>query len=537
MLLWKAPWGFGNIDEAFYLTIPMRLLQGDTLVVNEWHMSQFSGILLMPFCFLYQLFFQSNEGILLAFRYLYIAVQLAVSLYIYICIREKRGAWLAVVPFMLYAPFNIMALSYNSMGIQMLSAGLATLCWKELNKRKAFVSGLFFAASVLCNPYLVSVYILYAMGVLVQSLFRRESNTAVFRKEIFFSFTGGCAVLAIPTVMMLLRSPVRDILSAIPLILSDPEHPSVSIADKLRMYAEVIRYSNYLAPATMTAFAVLLAAWVLDRCFFHRKGQDLIFLASVLLTIVYLRPFRDTYVNFVLFPVCLTGFFAFITAKDKKWGLFLVFWIPGMIYTFLLHCTSNQLFYAISSASAVATIPSILLVIHRWNEVKPRLGMQKIAQVFGIVLVLATCLSLAEMRIQHTFWDETVDQLEAPIDAGVNAGVWTTWEKADRYYLLLEDTKLIREHEGNVLYYTPDTYLYLMDSKKMAAYSAWLSISGKNHSELDRLVQYYELCPEKLPDCIYLSQGAGIAPEAVLEKLGLEAEIISGQLGYTMLIQ
>ena len=34
-LFWKCPYGYGNIDEAFYLTVPYRLAQGDALLEEE----------------------------------------------------------------------------------------------------------------------------------------------------------------------------------------------------------------------------------------------------------------------------------------------------------------------------------------------------------------------------------------------------------------------------------------------------------------------------------------------------------------------
>ena len=48
-LFWKCQFGFGNIDESFYITIPYRLFQGDALFLQEWHLSQMAGVITMPF--------------------------------------------------------------------------------------------------------------------------------------------------------------------------------------------------------------------------------------------------------------------------------------------------------------------------------------------------------------------------------------------------------------------------------------------------------------------------------------------------------
>ena len=116
-LLWKCRIGIGNFDETFYLTIPYRLLRGDALFREEWHLSQMSGVLLVPAVWLYTRLTGGTEGILLAMRLVCVAVMLASSAYLYL--RLKRFDWLgasaAALSFALYIPFSINALSYNSM--------------------------------------------------------------------------------------------------------------------------------------------------------------------------------------------------------------------------------------------------------------------------------------------------------------------------------------------------------------------------------------------------------------------------------------
>ncbi len=70
-LLWKCQYGYANIDEAFYLTIPYRMIQGDGLILHEWHLSQLSGLLLYPAVSLYLLIIGGTEGILFHFRILF----------------------------------------------------------------------------------------------------------------------------------------------------------------------------------------------------------------------------------------------------------------------------------------------------------------------------------------------------------------------------------------------------------------------------------------------------------------------------------
>ena len=54
-MLWKCRYGLGGSDEAFYLTVPHRLCLGDELFRDEWHLSQLSSFLTLPFVWLYRL--------------------------------------------------------------------------------------------------------------------------------------------------------------------------------------------------------------------------------------------------------------------------------------------------------------------------------------------------------------------------------------------------------------------------------------------------------------------------------------------------
>ena len=65
VVLWKAPFGMAIPDEALYLTIPYRLLQGDSLLLHEWHVTQLASLLLLLPLRLVLALRTSTEGVLL----------------------------------------------------------------------------------------------------------------------------------------------------------------------------------------------------------------------------------------------------------------------------------------------------------------------------------------------------------------------------------------------------------------------------------------------------------------------------------------
>ncbi len=535
---WKVTKGFGNIDESFFLTIPQRLLQGDTLLVDEWNLAQTYGILLVPLMALYKAVFPNNEGIILVFRYFYIAVQAAFSIYIYLCLRDRKWSALAVLPFMIFVPHNIMALSYNSMGVQCLTASLVTMNRSRLNGAWMFLAGLFYAASVLCCPFLILLYPIYLVVTVAGKVVKKKGQQLLcaFTPRSFWTFTAGCALLAAITLAMIFQNPIGDIIKAIPQIMNDHRHETSSLWEKLSSYSAAVLDSNSTSKAAMAAYALLLLWWALDARLFGARHRDGIFIAALLVSGLYLAGFfRDLiFINFYLFPLACSGLFAFITSGDKDWKTFGLFYLPAMLYTFLIHCGSNQEFYVISGASAVASAPAILLMCRRIAGIENKKGVM--TRVLAAALIAASCVGITVCRVRDTFWDESVDKLDHWIGRGANAGVWTTGERHQVYETLYDDTQLIRQQKGKVLYYSRDTYLYLMDDKEMAAYSAWLAIDYDYNSEWQRLLSYYQLNPEKLPDCIYLSKVINISPEQILADLGAQGEITENIYGYSIII-
>ncbi len=83
ILFKRCFYGFAHIDEALYLQIPYRLVQGDALFADEWHISQLSAFIVYPFISLFRTLNGGTEGIMLFFRIMYMAAQLAATVVIW----------------------------------------------------------------------------------------------------------------------------------------------------------------------------------------------------------------------------------------------------------------------------------------------------------------------------------------------------------------------------------------------------------------------------------------------------------------------
>ena len=99
-------------DECAYLTMTQRLMQGDRLILDEWHFTQFTSIFqYLPFR-LYLALTGGTEGIILAFRRLFVVIELLFFCYIYLSLRKYRGwAVLCAAVFTGYNAFGFLTLN------------------------------------------------------------------------------------------------------------------------------------------------------------------------------------------------------------------------------------------------------------------------------------------------------------------------------------------------------------------------------------------------------------------------------------------
>ena len=84
------------------------------------------------------------------------------------------------------APYNIMAMSYDSMGLELVTVAGVLAATADYDKKLSMIfSGLCFAGAVLCNPYLIFVWALYGICTLVHFLLRKKELSFVLKSRLF----------------------------------------------------------------------------------------------------------------------------------------------------------------------------------------------------------------------------------------------------------------------------------------------------------------------------------------------------------------
>lgn len=518
---WKCVFGFGGNDEAFYLTVPQRFNMGDALIKDEWHLSQLSGFLLMPFVWLFTTITGSTEGIILAARVLYIIFHATVSIVIYSRIR-KYGyvSVFASVLYFIYTPYDIMAMSYNTMGLDFVTlAGviMGTASYKK--KLPLIVSGVAFAAAVLCCPYLAVAYILYGICVLIHTFIRNKETKFILKSELFagktflFFSIGIFALAAVFLVFALTRVSIKEIFNYLPYLMTDPEHPQIALGTRFGMYFKSIYNCHSHFYIALFSYLVMIVVMIIDR---KRKSHRSIYLivttAIVIFCYVLLLPqlTYSTY-NAIMFPLIFIGITSYILCENKPKPLFASLFVPGIIYSFAICFSSNQYFYVISMVITASNIASYVFLAQLLREMKTTqdnieyaVWVKRGSFLFVAFMIFLQGAFQITVKAEHCFWESgNTSNLTAQIKNGPAKGIYTNVNNCNTYEQIYSDLQYYKnKQEDKILFLTSKTWCYLAVDFPYGTLSAW--ISGEKPSSVERLKTYYRVNYEEIPKYIYI---------------------------------
>lgn len=518
---WKCVFGFGGNDEAFYLTVPQRFNMGDALIKDEWHLSQLSGFLLMPFVWLFTTITGSTEGIILAARVLYIIFHATVSIVIYSRIR-KYGyvSVFASVLYFIYTPYDIMAMSYNTMGLDFVTlAGviMGTASYKK--KLPLIVSGVAFAAAVLCCPYLAAAYILYGICVLIHTFIKNKETKFILKSELFagktflFFSIGIFALAAVFLVFALTRVSIKEIFNYLPYLMTDPEHPQIALGSRFGMYFKSIYNCHSHFKIALFSYLVMIVVMIIDR---KRKSHRSIYLivttAIVIFCYVLLLPqlAYSTY-NAIMFPLIFIGITSYILCENKPKPLFASLFVPGIIYSFAICFSSNQYFYVISMVITASNIASYVFLAQLLREMKTTqdnieyaVWVKRGSFLFVAFMIFLQGAFQITVKAEHCFWESgNTSNLTAQIKNGPAKGIYTNVNNCNTYEQIYSDLQYYKnKQEDKILFLTSKTWCYLAVDFPYGTLSAW--ISGEKPSSVERLKTYYRVNYEEIPKYIYI---------------------------------
>lgn len=498
ILFWRCFYSINTTDEAFYIGTVYRLWDGDGILTDEWMPSQqLCSFWLYPFYVLFRMMLGSNDGMILAFRLLYIVFQICISGYLYG--KLKRFGYRSFFPIFFYllsTAFNINNLSYNTMANSCLVAMLVTLALMERPDWKNCIwCGVFASVVVMANPYAVFAYVLYGIACAVVTLAVKKETPAAVTFSAFAKMTATAAVvLVIFLIFTFQNSTLKEILENLPYIIGDQEHQQrwgVKISDYFRYFRE--HYLGCVIVPLLTAFVALF-----DK---KRMKHGWIYMGISALAVVPYMIYHGLIseyvpINLVTVPICFLAVPAFVVSKARNVKTFCTWYLPAMFYPFIVQITSNTGPLAVSAAFMTAGAAAVFFVVS-WAMEQ---NVKYVKYTAYAVVVLQLCVMMF-LRMTYVWTDASVSELDTKVERGAAKGLYTTEEKAQRYDEIYDDLdSLNMKEDDGFLVVGAAPLLYLYADREVASYSTWQVFTNET-----RLYRYYEIHDGegKFPEVVY----------------------------------
>lgn len=479
--LYKARYTLGSSDEHFYITEGYRLLQGDRLFFDNLFIGQSFGLFVMPFVGLYRSIVGSNDGIVLYMRIIYIMIHILVGILFYYRFHkeyDQRKVFLASILYYVYTPFNIMALSYNTMSIDFLLLALMCYPWKKESIVYSFLAGILYGCAVLNAPLL-------ALGYFILLFYLIKSKNMNGKNYLFFSI--GIGVIALSFLFFVFSRITWNEFTSSFQLLFDPSHSGGILFNTIKNGGRLIVHFHI-------GFLGLLVLLLLPLFSFKKEKKEMtmkVLYGIVCLSILwvgFIHPTENDLGGFskVLIPFALLGF-GEILFYENPYELKVFYWV-SIFHAFVVSMSSNVGPDSFSCPLIVACMSTILM-------------MKDEDKVYAHALCIFLIIVLAYFKIFNYYQGSR--NFEMNTNVGPCKGLMDSKEVITKYEETFDDIKAIGEKEGeSLLCISNESWPYLVTSKRVG--SGWSYLMFWQEEDFINYEEtYMELHPNLKP-YIYL---------------------------------
>ena len=427
-------YGFSWTDEGLYLSNAHRFFTGDRFLIDDWTPTQFYEPLLLP---LYAIFVKLNDGtdgVFLFFRIATIIFQACVSFFAYSVLSKKYDKISALFASLIPLIFSRACLngpSYYTVGFETYLLGVLCLYAVFMlyyKKVFLFLSGVFFAFSILCNPFLVLPYI----AISVICLLIKNSKDHI--KEIAIVWTGtvfiGLLYIAFIYTWGGTKNTISDYLKGFCYTYNDPAYKHTFIITLKRLYK--------MPRLIMVPYIIAWLPMILAVVFIKRKLVLQLLNILVFLTLCFYKNDCGTaimtFFHFTIFTVLISSkrstkfFIKDFVRKNTKEILFFI--VPGMILAYFFCFASDTGFGVCSIGMTICAIGEILIFSKYSN--KNALRYIPLIILFAFTFFFRTNLIYRDIRLPtHLLFIPSEDV--AKIESGSAKGIYTS-KKNKEYY-------------------------------------------------------------------------------------------------------
>ena len=540
-------------DESHYVTVPFRLINGDSLVQHEWHLTQFASLFSYLPVRIFTAIKGSVDGILIFTRCVYLTIHTSVAVAIYRCLKGY-GNWAVLASMMFFGQvsYGIQAISYQSMLSVFLM--LFTLCLVSIYKNKSaktyIFAGICFGCCCVCNPLFCVAFVLYLVGcgvwakrqVLVEKIVglkaslnsgkgkkltkkqkreqkkqaleafpEMENYNCFFNKEAIIRIMCGVFIVAIFAVVFffLTGGKIDSIFNNIENLLSSSEYDVASKSIFARLWQTIGYFSlaNFGMPWILPLLFVVM---LFDKKRNNNSHRNLYIAVSVLWMILFIAGVlvkREIYLCALSLPFCMFSVVCYLLTEKKNKTLFRCMFAPCLVASFIHYLAADTHLAAVGVVLAVSNVAGVLFTKDLWEEMRiastddTEIVKKKAPSLQGVIVV-AFCLQIAFYGVFYQY-GQFYGKATPKVATGPYAGLHMTQKQCDNYNNAIKDLDVIKDisnEDDPVLIASFRNWMYLYLDRPMATYTTWY----RGGLDIDLLTAYYKANPSKKPKYIYI---------------------------------
>ena len=542
-------------DETHYATVPFRIMNGDSLIQHEWHLTQFASLFSYLPVRIWTFIKGSADGMFIFLRCVYLLIHTTVAVAIYRCFKEY-GKWAVLASMMFYVQitYRIQAISYQSMFVVFLL--LFTLCLLSIYKKQSVISyvlaGICFGCCCVCNPLFCLAFVIYLIGCaiwtkrqdIIESILNRKAShtekkgkkltkrqkreqkqqlfenfpnieeyTCFFNKEAILRFSGGILIIAVIALVFFFSTggTIDSVFNNIENLLGSSEYDIASNpgSSKLGQTFEYFSTANLGMPWILP---IIFIALLFDKKRRNNTHRFAYLTATVIWSILFIFAVLIS-AEFKLFAISLP-FFVFSTicyllTEKKNKTLFYCMTMPCLIAAVIHYLAADTHLAAIGVVLAVANVAGVFYTMDLWKET--RIAKENDSETtdgkekYGLsrkIIAVVFCLQMLFYGIFYMYAQVPIQDATKATN-GPYSGLYMSKEQYEHYNKLINDLdyiKSISRKDDPVLLATYENWMYLHVDRPMATYTTWY----RGSLDVDLLKAYYKVNPEKRPKYIYI---------------------------------
>ena len=541
-------------DESYYVTVPLRLMNGDSLVQNEWHLTQFSTLFSYLPVYIWMTIKGSADGIFIFLRCTYLLIHTTVAVLIYRFFRQY-GKWaiMASMIFYIQIAYRIQAISYQSMFVVFLL--LLVLCLLSIYNKKSAVSyiflGICFGCCCVCNPLFCFAFVIYLLGCalwtkrlkivefiikhkasptekggkkltkkqkkeqkqqILASFPEMENYNCFFSKEAILRISCGIIIVAIVAVsfFFLTGGTIDSIFDNIENLLGSSEYDIASNSLLLKI-AHTISFFSMANLGLPFILPILFIALFIDKNNKLNKHRFVYLSISVLWAILFIfGVFKnlEIYLCAISLPFYVTSTICYILTENKNKKLFYCMHVPCLIATVFQYLAADTQLGAIGVVLAVSNVAGVFFAMDLWKEMRSasinnsETSDKKTNVSLRNIIIIAFCLQILFYGLfyQH---GQAYGKDSPKATKGPFSGLHMTEEEHNVYNKVINDMDIIKDisdEDDPVLLVSYKNWMYLYLNRPIATYTAWY----RGSIDTNLLAEYYKENPDKIPKYIYL---------------------------------